>query len=130
MVRKRGEATKRILERLKREPAYPKVISDELGIPISTVNHNLRNVLRELGLIKQLKNGKYAVQEFSPQIEEVKDTYDRMRRKLLRSPKPEEMAYLLEIPLLRLEIFYTSTFLDIPSQRQKRSNGPMKNYGK
>lgn len=98
MTRERGEATKEILERLKRGPAHAKEISDELDIPINTVYYNLRGVLPKLSLIKQLKNGKYAVLGFSPQIEKVKNAHDRMKRKLFRSPKPEEMANLLKKP--------------------------------
>ncbi len=98
MARARGEATKEILERLKRGPAFPQKISEELDIPISTVNHNLRNILLVSHQIKQLKNGKYAVYEFSPQIEKVKNAYGHLRKKLLRSPKPEEIAYLLKKP--------------------------------
>ena len=86
MVDKRGAAGKKILDRLKSGPAYPKELSEELGIPLSTVNHNLRIILPNLGLIKQLKNGKYADQNFSPQIEKVKDAHKLLRRKLFRSP--------------------------------------------
>jgi len=98
MAKKRGEASKEILERLTKGPAYPKQISDDLSVDIGTVKYNLRKILLPSNQIKQLDNGKYALPEFIPQREKVKKAHDRMKRKLFRSPKPEEMAYLLGKP--------------------------------
>jgi hypothetical protein len=44
--KKRGEATKKILERLKKGPAFPKQISNELDLPISTVNYKVLRFFR------------------------------------------------------------------------------------
>ena len=75
--------------------------------------------------IKQLKNGKYAVYEFSPQIEKVKNTYGLLRKKLLRSPKPEEMAYLLKKPPAKardLLYLHVPGYTEPTAEDVKRSN--------
>ena len=125
MARERGGATKEILDRLKRGPAFPKEISDELDIPIGTVSHNLRKVLPKMGLIKQLGDGKYAEIDFSPENEKVKNAYDRMKRKLFRSPKPEEMAYLLGEPPAKardLLYLYVPGYSEPTAEEIERSN--------
>ena len=125
MARKRIEATKEILDRLKSGPAFPKQISDELRIPLSTVYYNLRKTLPKLGLIKQLDDGKYAIIEFSPEGEKVKEAHDRMKRKLFRSPKPEEMAYVLGEPPAKVrDLLYhhVPSYSEPTTEEIKRSN--------
>jgi hypothetical protein len=98
--RKRGDATKMIIERLEKGPAYPKQISDDLGLPESTVKHNLLKVLPSLGLVKQQPDGKYAVKWFDSKEHEVRNKYECLQRRLLRPPLPDEMAsFIKEEPL-------------------------------
>ncbi|MGV8127503.1 MAG: winged helix-turn-helix domain-containing protein [Methanothrix sp.] len=94
MENERGEATKKIYERLKIKPAYPKQLSDELGIPYSTVKHNLlKGILKNADIIKQLPDGRYAIASYKPEKETICDAHDLFRKRFLRSPRPEELAY-------------------------------------
>jgi hypothetical protein len=92
MANKRGEATRKILERLEKGPAFPKQISDELGISMSTVNYNLRKVLPDLGLIKKLPDGKYVTKLWNSEKDKVERAYEEFHSKLFRSPLAEEIA--------------------------------------
>ena len=93
----RGEATKKIKDRLERGPAHPKELSDELKIPLSTVKHNLyKGKLVQLELIKQLPDGKYAMKSYDLEEDMIKNAYNLLKKRLLRSPKPEEIAYLIK----------------------------------
>jgi hypothetical protein len=83
-------------------------------------NYNLRKVLPNLGLITQLKNEKYAVLGFSPQIGKEKNAHDRLKRKHFRSLKPEEMAYLLkETPAKARDLLY----IHVPGYSEPREEG-------
>lgn len=63
---KKGEAIKKIMDRLERGPATPKELEDDLGIGHSTINHVLHHsIASKIGLFKQLDNGKYAVKWYS-----------------------------------------------------------------
>ncbi len=93
----RGEATKKIKERLERGPAYPKQLSDELKIPLSTVKHNLyKGKLVQWDLIKQLPDGRYVIKSYDLEEDTIKNAYNLLKKRLLRSPKPEEIAYLIQ----------------------------------
>jgi len=92
MVKKRGEATKKILERLEKGPAFPKQLSDELGLALSTVNHNLRKLLNEFNQIKQLPDGKYVSKWWSSERDKVERAYEEFHSKLFRPPLAEEIA--------------------------------------
>jgi DNA-binding transcriptional ArsR family regulator len=92
MVKKRGEATRKILDRLEKGPAFPKQISDELGIPKNTVNYNLSKVLPDLGLVIQLPDGKYVTKWWSSEKYKVERAYEEFHSKLFRCPLAEEIA--------------------------------------
>lgn len=89
---KRGEAAKAIRELLKKGPAFPTKLSEELNLPESTVKYNLRNILLNQGLIKQLEDGKYALDSWNPEDLKIKKSYDHLRKLLFRQPTPEEIA--------------------------------------
>lgn len=89
----KGDAIKKIMDRLEKEPATPKELEDDLGIAHSTINHVLhRSIVAKIGLFKQLDNGKYAVKWYSSEEHDVRNGYNLLKRKLLRPPKPEELA--------------------------------------
>lgn len=94
--RKRGEATKAILQRLKKGPAFPKQLSEELKLPESTVKHNLRKILLDQGSIKQLNDGKYALDSWNPEDLKIKNSYEHLRKLLFRQPTPEEISALIQ----------------------------------
>jgi hypothetical protein len=98
MDKKRDEQSIRIFKRLKEGPATPKELADELEISPSTVNHALREVLSEKkwGLIKKIKNDKYAIKEFSEEEEMILSEYNRLKRLLQRSPKSEEISFSIK----------------------------------
>jgi DNA-binding transcriptional ArsR family regulator len=100
MDKKRDEQSIRIFKRLKEGPATPKELADELKIPPSTVNHALREVLSEKkwGLIKKIKNDKYAIIEYSEDEEIILNEHNRLKRLLLRSPTPEEISSFIKKP--------------------------------
>jgi hypothetical protein len=89
----KGDAIKKILDRLEKEPATPKELEDDLGMAHSTINHVLhRSIVARIGLFKQLDNGKYAVKWYSSEEHDVRNGYNLLKRKLLRPPTPEELA--------------------------------------
>jgi hypothetical protein len=94
--RKRGEATKAILQRLKKGPAFPKKLSEELNLPESTVKYNLRNILLSQGSIKQLDDGKYALESWNPDDLKIKNSHEHLSKLLFRQPTPEEIAALIQ----------------------------------
>ena len=58
-------------------------------------------------VVKKLNDGRYAYIDFFPEREKVREAHDRLKRKLLRSPKPEEMAYVLkESPAKARDLLY------------------------
>jgi len=91
MANKRGEATRRILERLEKGPAFPKQLSDELGIRPSTVKYNLPKLIN-YNQIKQLPDGKYVSKWWSSERDTVESAYEEFHSKLFRSPLAEEIA--------------------------------------
>ena len=56
---KSSEVGIRLIQYLERYPATPKELSDETEIDYDTVKSNLRVRLKNLGLLRQLDNGKY-----------------------------------------------------------------------
>lgn len=62
------------------------------------------NVLRasifaQVGIFKKIGNDKCAVKWFSVEEDDIKRSYDHLRRKLLRKPTPEEVAgYTKRLP--------------------------------
>lgn len=100
MDKKRDEQSIRIFKRLKEGPATPKELADELKISPSTVNHALREVLSEKkwGLIKKIKNDKYAIIEYLEDEEIILKEHNRLKRLLQRSPKPEEISSFIKKP--------------------------------
>jgi len=93
-VEPKGDAAKKILERLKKGPTTPKQLQDDLCLSHSTVFHNLRkdSILFKLGLIEQLEDGKYAAKGSSSEEARIRESYSSLRRKLLRNPSSEELA--------------------------------------
>jgi DNA-binding transcriptional ArsR family regulator len=94
----RGDAAQKIFERLKKGPATPKQLQDDLGLIPSTVSHNLKkeSSLFKLGLIEQLKDGRYVAKRDSSEETRFIEYYDLLRRKLLRNPSSEELAGLIK----------------------------------
>jgi len=93
--KQRLEATRQIFERLEKGPAYPRQLAEELGIGESTIKYNLGKTLPKLGLIKQLGDGRYVSKYYCEEEGTVKAAYELLRRKLFRSPKPEEVAHMI-----------------------------------
>ena len=96
----KGDAIKKIMDSLEKEPATPKELEDDLGLAHSTINHVLhRSIVAKIGLFKQLENGKYAVKWYSSEEYDVRNGYNLLKRKLLRPPTPEELAsYIKRLP--------------------------------
>lgn len=92
----RLEATRLIIERLEKGPAYPRQLAEELGIGESTIKHNLGKTLPKLGLIRQLEDGRYVLKYFCEEEGKVKAAFELLRTKLFRSPKPEEVAPIIK----------------------------------
>jgi len=90
----KGDAAKKILERLKKGPARPKQLQDDLDLSHSTLFHNLKkdSILFKLDLIEQLDDGRYVARRNSSEETKFKGYYDLLRRKLLRNPSSEELA--------------------------------------
>ena len=94
---KKGEAIKIVLDRLEKGPATPSVLEDDLGLNHSAVMNILRDSIpAKIGLIKQLSDGKYAVKWHSSEENDVKSSYNLLKRKLLREPTPEEISGLIK----------------------------------
>jgi hypothetical protein len=82
-----------VFRRLEREPATPKMLEDELNLGHSSVMYALRDsILADLGFFKKLPNDKYTVRSFNVEEYEIKTAYNGLKKKLLRSPTPEEFA--------------------------------------
>lgn len=106
MRNRRGEATKKILERLEKGPAFPKQLSDELGICLSTVNHNLHRLLY-LNIVKKVHDGKYAVKWFDSEKYKIENAYQELSSVLVRNPTPEEVAgRISETPSITRELLF------------------------
>jgi len=90
------EATRLIHERLLKGPAHPRQLSKELGMGESTIKYNLRETLPRLGLIKQLHDGRYVSIFFCEEESNVRAAHESLKRKLFRSPNPEEIAPLIK----------------------------------
>ena len=89
---KRYEASRMIIERLEKGPATPKQLSEELRIPYNTVIHNVSVFLPSLGLIVKLPNDKYTMRWILPEEYEIKNAYQKLQKKLVRSPTPDEIS--------------------------------------
>ena len=93
MVRKSRDATKEVFHRLEKGPASPKMLKDELDLNHSSVMYALReSILAQIGLFKQLPGDKYAVKWFDVEEDVVKTAFNGLKKKLFRSPTPEEFA--------------------------------------
>jgi len=96
---KSNELGRKLIEHLERYPATPKELSDQTGINHETVRSNLRGRLMDLGLLRQLDDGKYVAKWISDEEIRVKVAYRDLGEKLMRRPGPEELAiYLKESP--------------------------------
>lgn len=89
----KGDAAEKILERLKKGPATPKQLQDDLDLSHSTLFHNLKkdSILFKLKLIEQLDDGRYAAKGVSSEETRIKESYNSLRRKLLRNPSSENL---------------------------------------
>ena len=92
--RKRGDASFLILKYLgDNGPASYEKISKDLGIPQSTVENRIRKILiKRHGLVRKLSNDKLALIWYTDDEETAKI----LKRKLLRNPRPEELAGLIK----------------------------------
>jgi hypothetical protein len=91
--RKRGDAAFLILKYLgDNGPASYGKISNDLGIPQSTVENRVREILiKRHGLVRKLPSDKLALKWYTDEEE----TANTLKRKLLRNPQPEELAGIL-----------------------------------
>jgi hypothetical protein len=91
--RKRGDAPFLILKYLgENGPASYGKISNDLGIPQSTVENRIREILIDRhGLVRKLPNDKFALKWYTDEEE----TAIALKRKLLRNPLPEELAGII-----------------------------------
>jgi len=104
---KRGVAAKAILQRLEIGPAFPRKISEDLKVPESTVKYNLRNIFLKLNLVKQLEDGKYALDSWNPEDLKIKNSYDHLNKMLFRQPTPDEIATnIQETPSFSRELLF------------------------
>jgi hypothetical protein len=92
--RKRGDAAFLILKYLgDNGPAIYEKISNDLGIPQSTVENRVREILiKRHGLVRKLPSDKLALKWYTDEEE----TANTLKRKLLRNPQPEELACILK----------------------------------
>jgi hypothetical protein len=93
---------KKLIERLERNPARPKELEDEFGYPHNTVMHSLKHSkFAESGIIIQLPDGRYttksAIKKFTSEEEQIKASYELLKRKLLRPPTPEEISGYIKL---------------------------------
>lgn len=74
-------------------PASYDDLSKNIPLPKRTVEYDIRDILlKRFGLVKKLHNDKYALKWYDEQ----KDIIEKLKRKLLRNPNPEELADLLK----------------------------------
>ena len=74
-------------------PASYETISKDLGIPQSTVENRIREILiKRHGLVRKLPNDKFALKWYTDEEE----TSRAFKKKLLRNPGPEELAGLIK----------------------------------
>lgn len=94
--RKRGDAPLLILKYLGESgPALYEKISKDLGLSQSTVEYDIREILiRRHGLVRKLSNDKFALIWYMDDEETAKN----LKRKLLRNPRPEELASIIRKP--------------------------------
>lgn len=94
--RKRGDAPFIILKYLgDHGPASYEKIASYLKLPQSTVEYGIREILmKRHGLVKKLDNDKFALKWHSAEEQTVKS----LKAKLLRNPRPEELAGLMRKP--------------------------------
>jgi hypothetical protein len=93
-MNKKGEAIKKIFDRLEREPATPKKLEEDLHIGHSTVMYALHDsIVAKIGIFKKLDDSdKYAIKWYNSEENDIKSSYYTLKRKFLRSPSPEEVA--------------------------------------
>ena len=93
-MNKKGEAIKKIFDRLEKEPSTPKKLEDDLHIGHSTVMYALHDsIVAKIGIFKKLDDsGKYALKWYNSEENDIKSSYHTLKRKFLRSPSPEEVA--------------------------------------
>ena len=93
---KSSEVGMRLIQYLERYPATPKKLSDETEIDYDTVKSNLRVRLKNLGLLRQLDNGKYVAKWIGDEEVQVKAACFELEEKLRRRPRPEEIALCIK----------------------------------
>jgi hypothetical protein len=93
MSSKRGEAPWKIMARLEKGPAYPWELEKDLCIPYKTILYNLtKSNLKNFNIVKKLDDGRYALKSYSDEENRIRNSYEVLSRKLLRSPTPDEFA--------------------------------------